>query len=72
MEVEKTHLRHCMLCHVRHGKNDVEATNAICSVCGIDALEVRNCQRWFARSADAMTKKTSNALEDHKKPKVKI
>ena len=30
-------------------KNAVEATNAIHSVYGIDALEVRTCQRWFAR-----------------------
>ena len=38
-----------MLYKFRQGKNAVEATNATCSVCAIDALELKTCQGLFAR-----------------------
>ena len=38
-----------MLYEFRQGKNAVEAKNAICSVYGFGAIDVRTCQRWFAR-----------------------
>ena len=38
-----------MLYEFRQGKNAVEATNPICSVYGIDTLEVRTCLKCFAR-----------------------
>ena len=49
MSIEKIHFRHCKLYEIRHGKNATKATEAICYVYGVDALNFRVCQKWFAK-----------------------
>jgi histone-lysine N-methyltransferase SETMAR len=43
------HIRHCILFEFNLKKNATQATQSICSAYGEDALDVRTCQRWFAR-----------------------
>ena len=49
MSIENIHFRHCMLNEFRQGKNAIKETEAICSVYGVDALNVCVCQNWFAQ-----------------------
>ncbi len=45
---DKIHIRNCFTSFTRK-KNATQATNSICLVFGDLALDVRTCQRWFAR-----------------------
>ena len=38
-----------MLYEFRQGHNATKTTEAICSVYGVDALNVHVCQKWFAK-----------------------
>lgn len=52
MPIDKVHIRHCMLYEYNLQKNEKNATQAaksIQSVYGVNALDVRTCQRWFDR-----------------------
>ena len=49
MSIDKIHFKHCMLYEYRQGKNGTKATEVICSVNSVDALNVRICQKWFAK-----------------------
>ena len=49
MSIEKIHFRHCMLYEFRQGEKATKATEVICSVYGVDALNIRVCQKWFAK-----------------------
>ncbi len=46
---DKLHIRNFMLYEFHSKKNATQATNSICLVYGDLALDVRTCQRWFAR-----------------------
>ena len=49
MSNEEVYIRHCMLYEYNLGRKATEATKNICYVYGEDALDVRKCQRWFAK-----------------------
>ena len=58
MSIENIHFRHAILHEFRHGKKATKATDPICSVSGVDALNVRVCQKWFA--AEILILRTKN------------
>lgn len=49
MEINKAHLRHCLLYEFHKADNAHVATKNICDVYGADVINIRLTQRWFTK-----------------------
>ena len=52
MEDQSVHFRHVLLFYFRKGKNSHQACAKLCKVYGDNALQERQCQRWFKKFRD--------------------
>ncbi|KMQ88586.1 mariner mos1 transposase [Lasius niger] len=49
MEIDKMHIRHCMLHYFHWRKTAAEATRIICETYGEGVLAENSCRNWFQR-----------------------